>query len=155
MFRQTRCRLQVLKRQLLGEVTMKKVRTLLTLVAATVALSAGTTWAQCCGGASYDTVGAAAPANGCGCSYTVMQTRRRVVNETRQETRTRTVNRTVYDNVQVPVTRNVSETAYRTESYQVQRPVTNTVMETQNYTVQRPVRENIQRTVNYLSLIHI
>ena len=97
---------------------MKLVRSLLTSAAfAAAAMSASFSWGQCCGGASYDAVAAAAPASDCGCSYTVMKTVRSVVNETRQETRYRTVYNTVTENVQVPVTRMVRETEMREETY--------------------------------------
>ena len=77
---------------------MKLVRSLLTSAAfAAAMMSASFSYAQCCGGASYDTVGAAAPDAGCGCSYTVMKTVRRTINEQQQVTRYRTVNETVYD----------------------------------------------------------
>ena len=110
------------KRQFIGEVTMKLVKSLLTSTAfAAALLSTSLSWGQCCGGASYDTVAAAAPASGCGCSYTVMKTVQRTINEQQQVTRYRTVNETVYDTQQVPETRNVCETKYRTENYTVQR----------------------------------
>ena len=61
---------------------MKLVRSLLTSAAFAAAMvSASFSWGQCCGGASYNTVAAAAPANGCGCNYTVMKTVKRMVNE--------------------------------------------------------------------------
>ena len=74
---------------------MKLVRSMLT-IATVVAMSASFSWGQCCGGASYDSVGMAAPAvvdggaGGCGCSYTVMRTVRRTVYEQQQVQRTRT-----------------------------------------------------------------
>ena len=114
---------------------MKLVRSMLTSAAfAAAAFSASFANAQCCGGASYNTVAEAAPSAGCGCSHTVMKTVQRTINEQQQVTKFRTVNETVYDNVQVPVTRNVSETAYRTENYTVQRPVRETTMKTESYT---------------------
>ena len=138
---------------------MKLVRSLLTSAAFAAAMvSASFSFGQCCGGASYNTIAAAAPASGCGCSYTVMKTVQRTINEQQQVTKYRTVNETVYDTQQVPTTRTVNETAYRTENYTVQRPVRETIMKTESYTVQRPVRETIMKTVNstiQLSLIHI
>lgn len=106
---------------------MKLVRSLLTSAAFAAAMvSASFSWGQCCGGASYNTVAAAAPANGCGCNYTVMKTVKRMVNEKQEVTRYRTVNETVYDEVQVPVTRCVKEQKMRTETYTVKRPVRET-----------------------------
>ena len=80
-------------------------------IATVVAMSASFSWGQCCGGASYDSVGMAAPAvvdggaGGCGCSYTVMRTVRRTVYEQQQVQRTRTQYSTVYETKQVPTTR--------------------------------------------------
>ena len=77
---------------------MKLVRSLLTSAAfAAAVMSASFSFGQCCGGASYDAVSTAAPASGCGCSYTVMKTVSRVVNEQQQVTKYRTVTNTVYD----------------------------------------------------------
>ena len=81
---------------------MKLVRSMLTSAAfAAAAFSASFANAQCCGGASYNTVAEAAPSADCGCSYTVMKTVQRTINEQQQVTKYRTVNETVYDNVQV------------------------------------------------------
>ena len=128
---------------------MKVVRSMLTAVAIATVLSASFSWAQCCGGASYNTVGAVAPADASGCGYTVMRTQRRVVYEQQQQTRYRTQYNTVWEEVQVPVTRTVRETAYRTQEYTVRRPVRETSYRTVNYTVRRPVTQQHSKTVNY------
>ena len=126
---------------------MKVVKSVLTLAAMAAMMSAGTAWAQCCCGAATYTgmaasgavmdgeagSGAADASAGNGnCSYTVMQTRRRVVMEQQQVTRYRTQVSFVNETRQVPVTRYVRETNYRTKTYTVRRPVRTTTYKTVN-----------------------
>ncbi|MFN9249281.1 MAG: hypothetical protein ACK6DS_19655 [Planctomycetota bacterium] len=77
---------------------MKVVRSLLAAATVVAVLSASFSWAQCCGGASYSAVGAAAGGSAAGDangSYTVMRTQRRIVWEKQEVTRTRNVWSTV------------------------------------------------------------
>ena len=84
----------------------------------------------------------------CG-SYTVMQTRRRVVMEPKEVTRYRNEVSIVNEQREVQCNRVVRETCYRDHTYTVRRPVREITYKTVNYTVRRPVRETKTKTVTY------